>query len=554
MTSTLLARAARCPFLVLNQRQLHDIALILNRAFAPLCSFMGQQDYNSVVRDMRLASGVLFPIPVTLDVPLRFADMLAPGKQITLRDAELFNIAVMTVTDIWEPDRMAEAEAVYQTTDSCHPGVHYLLHESHSAYVSGTLETVTAVRYNAFAHLHQTPAQTKRLFRQKGWQRVVAFQTRNPMHHAHLELTRRAMRQCNAKLLLHPVTGPTKPDDIDHYIRTRCYEAIMPYYPKNSAALSLLPLAMRMGGPREALWHGIIRRNFGCTHLIVGRDHAGPGKDSRGQAFYGAFAAQELFAQHQEEIGIQMMPFETLTYSPEKQTYVFTREDTAAHDTEQISGTQLREMLAADQALPAWFTFPEIAAMLKEAYPPRHQRGFTVFFTGLSGAGKSTIAHILVAKLKELGRINVTLLDGDVARHHLSSELSFSKEHRSINIRRIGYVASEITKNRGVAVCASIAPYAADRRANRKRISQYGGYIEVHVSTPLDVCEARDPKGFYLRAREDLAHNFTGISDPYEVPENPEITLDTATMQPAQATAVVLEKIQAQGYLKRGCR
>lgn len=550
MTSSILTEAARYPFFVMNQRQLHDIELILNRAFAPLRSFMGKQDYDSVVNDMRLASGELFPIPVVLDVPLHFANMLSPGKKITLRNAELFNVAVMTITDIWEPDLAVEAEAVYQTRDSCHPGVNYLLHESQAVYISGILEPVTPIRHDEFANMHHTPAQLKELFRQKGWRRIVAFQTRNPLHRAHLELTLHAMRECDAKLLLHPVTGPTKPHDIDYYVRAHCYKAVMSRYPEDSAVLSFLPLAMRMAGPREALWHGIIRKNFGCTHLIVGRDHAGPGRNSRGQDFYGEFAAQELFSRHQKEIDIQMVPFETLAYSSQEKTYIFTRCGSQNRDTRFISGTQLREMLAADETLPEWFTFPEVAAVLKEAYPPLHKRGFTVFFTGLSGAGKSTIAHMLVSKLKELGRLNTTLLDGDVARRHLSSELSFSKEHRSINIRRIGYVASEITRNRGIAICASIAPYAADRLANRKLITEYGGYIEVYINTPLSVCEERDPKGFYLRAREGLAHNFTGISDTYEEPENSEITLSTASMQPAAAVAIILKKIQTMGYLK----
>ncbi len=550
MADALVKEASQHPFWVLNQRQLHDIELILNRSFAPLNSFMGKQDYDSVVHNMRLADGTLFPIPVTLDIPPRLAEIISVGKKITLRDAELFNIAVMTITDIWEPDLMLEAEAVYRTTDDQHPAVNYLLHESNSVYISGTLQSITPMRHHSFQYLHHTPAQIKEIFKQKNWRCIAAFQTRNPLHRAHLELTLHVLREHDVKLLLHPVTGPTKPGDIDYYVRVRCYKEIMRHYPKNSAILSLLPLAMRLGGPREALWHGIIRKNFGCSHLIIGRDHAGPGHNSQNQDFYGEFEAQELFAQHQEEIGIKMVPVEKLAYSMQKKTYVFTRQKSAEEDTAYISGTKLRTMLANNDSIPEWFSFPEIIAELKKAYLPLHKRGFTVFFTGLSGAGKSTIAHILVSKLKELEHFNVTLLDGDIARHHLSSELGFSKEHRSINVRRIGYVASEITKSNGIAVCALIAPYAEDRLANRKLISEYGGYIEVYVNTPLSVCEERDVKGLYLSARENLTRHFTGISDIYEVPENPEVTIETESTATSEAIAIIIKKIQSMGYLK----
>jgi len=546
--AALLHEALRLPLWQLTPRQQCDIELLMNGAFAPLDGFLGKADYQSVLSGMRLADGNLWPIPVTLDVTPQFAEPLSPGDRITLRDEENFALAVMTVRDIWKPDLRRESEAVYGTLNESHPGAHYLLHSSHSIYLGGRLEKIALPHHVDYPQHRHTPAQLKQLFRDNHWSRVVAFQTRNPMHRAHIELTLKAMRDADAKLLIHPVVGITQINDIDYHTRVHCYRAVMDEYPPNSAAMSLLPLAMRMAGPREALWHGLIRKNHGCTHFIIGRDHAGPRKGSRGESFYQPFEAQELFVRHAAEIGIEPVAFDEIAYDPGKREYTFAGAASSA-GLLTISGTKMREMLANGEELPGWFTPPKVAKVLRRTYPPLKERGFTVFFTGLSGAGKTTLAKMLVTKLLEQGERQVTLLDGDIVRTNLSSELGFSKEHRSINVRRIGFVASEITKNGGIAICAPIAPYEADRRANRRLISRYGIYIEVYVSTPLKVCEERDVKGFYRSARQNLTKSFTGISDPYEAPTNPEIAVDTSKATPEELVNRIYEKIRETGCL-----
>lgn len=394
------------------------------------------------------------------------------------------------------------------------------------------------------------PAELRQRFAESGWRRVVAFQTRNPLHRAHQELTFRAARELEANLLIHPVVGMTKPGDIDHFTRVRCYQAVLKHYPYNTTMLSLLPLAMRMAGPREALLHAIIRKNHGCTHLIVGRDHAGPGADAKGKPFYGPYEAQEMMLQYQEELGIQMVPFKMMVYVKDRDEYL--PEDEVPQEAEvfSLSGTELRERLAKGIEIPSWFSFPEVIVELRKSFPPRSKQGFTVFFTGLSGAGKSTIAKVLLTKLMEIGGRPITLLDGDIVRKNLSSELGFSKEHRDINIRRIGFVASEISKNGGIALCAPIAPYDATRKAVREVIeSKRGGFVLVHVATPLEICEKRDRKGLYAKARAGLIEQFTGISDPYEEPENAEIVLDTTTMTPEECSQEIILHLEKEGFI-----
>lgn len=382
-----------------------------------------------------------------------------------------------------------------------------------------------------------------------GWRRVVAFQTRNPMHRAHQELTFRAAKKVEANLLIHPSVGMTKPGDVDYYIRVRCYEALLSKYPKDTVKLSLLPLAMRMGGPREAVWHAIIRKNHGCTHFIVGRDHAGPGNDQKNKPFYGPYEAQELLRKHQNELGVTMVPFQMMVYLEDKDTYVPEDEVPDGSRVLNISGTELRRRLAEGKEIPSWFTFPEVVRELQRSYPPRHKQGFTVFFTGLSGSGKSTIANVLRVKFLEMGGRPVTLLDGDLVRKHLSSELGFSKEHRDINIRRIGYVASEITKNGGIAICAPIAPYDSVRKQVREMIHPHGGFILIHVSTPIETCEQRDRKGLYAKARAGLVQNFTGVSDPYEVPMDADVTIDTANLTPEEAAQEIILHLEREGFI-----
>ncbi len=487
----------------LTERQLCDLELLLNGAFSPLTGFMGRADYERVVREMRLASGLLWPIPVTLDVSEELARSLAPGGVLLLRDPEGAPLVQLEVSDLWRPDRAAEARQVYGTEDRAHPGVDALLGRSQPVYVGGRVTGIEAPQHFDFPAWRLTPRELRERFARLGWRRVAAFQTRNPMHRAHVELTLQAARAADANILLHPVVGLTKPGDIDHYSRVRCYQKVLSHYPEGAAALALLPLSMRMAGPREALLHAIVRKNYGCTHFIVGRDHAGPGKDAAGRDFYPPYAAQELALAHQKELGIGILPFQD----------------------------------------------PEVVAELGRTHPARRRQGVTVFFTGLSGAGKSTIAKALLARLLEVGERSVTLLDGDVVRKHLSSELGFSRAHRDLNILRIGFVASEITKHRGIALCAPIAPYAATRAEVRRMISEWGGFFEVYVSTPLEVCEARDRKGLYAKARAGLIQSFTGVSDPYEAPQQAEIVIDTRECTALEAAAMILTRLETEGYV-----
>ena len=534
----------------LTERQLCDIELILNGAFSPLEGFLSEADYRSVVDKMRLESGVLWPIPITLDVSEAFAEFLEPGQTIALRDLEGVIVATMEVGDIYRPDKTAEATGVFGTSDEVHPAVHYLNNIAGPVYVGGKLKGIEPPMHYDFKHLRDGPADVRDRFRKLGWRKVVAFQTRNPMHRAHQELSFRAARDVEANLLIHPVVGMTKPGDVDHYTRVRCYEHILTRYPDQTTMLSLLPLAMRMGGPREAVWHAIIRKNYGCTHLIVGRDHAGPGKDSKGNDFYGPYDAQELLKEHEEELDISMVPFRMMVYAENRAQYIVADEASDEDNVLNISGTELRRRLAEGLEIPEWFSFPEVVAELRRTHPPRHKQGFTVFFTGLSGSGKSTIANALMSKLMEIGGRNISLLDGDIVRKNLSSELGFSKEHRDLNITRIGYVASEITKNGGIAICAPIAPYASTRRVVRDMVSAVGGFVEIHVSTPLEVCEERDRKGLYAKARAGIIKEFTGISDPYEVPENAEMVIDTTDITPDLAAHRIIVKLEALGFVR----
>jgi sulfate adenylyltransferase len=543
------ASARDLPSWDLNMRQLCDIELLLNGGFSPLEGFLGEQDYKLVLSKMRLASGVLWPMPVTLDVTAAFADKLKEGDHIALRDPEGVLIATMEISSIYRPDRELEAKSVFGTTDETHPGVSYL-RRSNEVYLGGKLRGVESPSHYDFKHLRDTPQELRDRFHKLGWRRVVAFQTRNPMHRAHQELTFRAAKEVEANLLLHPVVGMTKPGDVDHFTRVRCYEHLVKAYPEQTTTLSLLPLAMRMGGPREAVWHAIIRKNHGCTHFIVGRDHAGPGKGKDGKPFYGPYDAQRLMAEHEAELDITMVPFRNMVYVEDKAQYFPEDEIEAGARTLDISGTELRRRLRDGLDIPEWFSFPDVVAELRRTHPPRHKQGFTVFFTGLSGSGKSTVANALMVKLMEMGGRPVTLLDGDVVRKHLSSELGFSKEHRDLNIQRIGYVASEITKNGGIAICAPIAPYAATRKLVREMIDPLGGFLEVHIATSIEVCEQRDRKGLYAKARAGIIKGFTGISDPYETPENPDLRIDTAELTPDLAAHRIIVKLESLGFIR----
>ena len=541
--------AGSMPSWDLTPRQICDLELLMNGGFHPLKGFMSEADYDGVVRDMRLADGTLWPMPINLDVSEAFAEGVEPGTDIALRDQEGVILAVMTVTDKWTPEKSVEAEGVFGADDLAHPAVNYLHNIAGPVYLGGPIRGLQAPTHYDFRARRDTPNELRTFFRKMGWRKIVAFQTRNPLHRAHQELTFRAAREAQANLLIHPVVGMTKPGDVDHFTRVRCYEAVLDKYPAATTHLSLLNLAMRMGGPREAVWHGIIRRNHGLTHMIVGRDHAGPGKNSQGQDFYGPYDAQELFRKHQDEIGIEMVDFKQMVYVQERAQYEPRDEVEEGATILDISGTELRRRLREGLEIPEWFSFPEVVRQLRRTSPPRDKQGFTVFFTGLSGSGKSTIANALMVKLMEMGGRPVTLLDGDVVRKHLSSELGFSKEHRDINIKRIGYVASEITKNGGIAICAPIAPYTATRRAVREMVEQFGAFLEVHVATSVEECERRDRKGLYKLAREGKIKEFTGISDPYEVPENPELRVQTEGVDVDYAAQQVLLKLEQMGLI-----
>ncbi|MAU52720.1 MAG: adenylyltransferase [Roseovarius sp.] len=535
----------------LTPRQICDLELLMNGGFSPLKGFLSEADYEGVVENMRLADGTLWPMPITLDVSEGFAEKIEIGQDIALRDQEGVILATMTVTDRWTPDKAREAQKVFGADDTAHPAVNYLHNAAGKVYLGGPVTGIQPPVHYDFKARRDTPNELRALFRKLGWRRVVAFQTRNPLHRAHQELTFRAAREAQANLLIHPVVGMTKPGDVDHFTRVRCYEAVLDKYPASTTTMSLLNLAMRMAGPREAVWHGIIRRNHGCTHMIVGRDHAGPGKNSAGEDFYGPYDAQDLFRAHQEEIGIEMVDFKHMVYVQERAQYEAIDEiaDKDKVTILNISGTELRRRLREGLEIPEWFSFPEVVEQLRRRFPPRSKQGFTVFFTGFSGSGKSTIANALMVKLMEMGDRPVTLLDGDIVRKNLSSELGFSKEHRDLNIRRIGYVASEITKNGGIAICAPIAPYAATRRAVREEIEQYGAFVEVHVATSIEECERRDRKGLYKLARAGKIKEFTGISDPYDVPQNPELRVETENVDVDNCAHQVILKLEQMGLI-----
>lgn len=533
----------------MTARQLCDLELLMNGGFSPLRGFMTRTDYEETCFKMRLKNGMLWPIPIILDVTEDFAKRIGPGSIVALRDPEGVMSAALHVEEVWKPDRLAEAKMVYGATTVAHPGVAYLLNQTHPWYVGGHLEGIRPSSHYDFRSIRLTPAQLRAEFVRQGWRKIVAFQTRNPMHRAHQELTLRAAKQVGANLLIHPSVGMTRPGDVEYYVRVRCYQALLSKYPEDTVKLALLPLAMRMAGPREALWHAVIRKNYGCSHFIVGRDHAGPGNDAEGKPFYGPYEAQDLLRAHEQELGITMVPFHMMVYLEEQNTYVPENEVQNGERTLTISGTELRRRLSEGREIPAWFTFPDVVDELRRSYPPRHRQGFTIFFTGLSGAGKSTIANILGVKFLEMGGRSVTLLDGDIVRKHLSSELGFSREHRDLNISRIGFVASEITKNGGIAICAPIAPYNTVRREVRAMIEPHGGFILVHLSTPLEVCEGRDRKGLYAKARAGLVQQFTGISDPYEAPEDAEVVIDTNLASPEEAAQEVFLYLERQGYV-----
>ena len=531
--------------LTLSLKQQCDLEMISNGAFSPLSTFNNQKDYEEILLNNKLSNGLVWPIPIVLDVPDQFLKSLDKNEYISLRNTEGFLLAILKVKEFWAPNKKEEANLVFKSNDPNHPGVDYLFNHTNNNYISGELIPIQANKYFDFTHLRKSPQEVRDFFRLNNWKDVIAFQTRNPMHRAHYELTKLAMDEHNSKLLIHPVIGMSKPGDIDHFTRVKCYQHIIKHYPENSVELSLINLAMRMAGPKEALWHAIIRKNYGCNRIIIGRDHAGPGVNAEGKPYYQPYDAQELIAQYQEELEIKMVPFKEMVFAKNKKTYLPLDKIEQDDPIEKLSGTQFKELLQQRTEIPTWYSFPEVIHELRKRFPKLHNQGLTVFFTGLSGAGKSTLANAIMYKLMETEDRPITLLDGDIVRQHLSSELGFSKEDRDIHVKRIGYVASEITKHGGVAICAPIAPYSNTRKVVRNMIDEVGSFVEIHVATPLSVCEERDTKGLYKQARAGKILDFTGVSDPYEEPENPEITVDTSDITVEESSALILDKLRS---------
>ena len=541
------ARASGLPSIQLSDRATCDLELLATGAFSPLDRFMGEQDYGRTVEEMGLADGTVFPIPVTL--PVDDPSSITLDSDIALRDSRNELLAVMTVQEAYEWDLEEAADQVFGTRDVRHPLVSEM-HRWGRLNISGRLQVLQLPPHHDFAGLRKTPAETRASLAEFGHSNVVAFQTRNPLHRAHEELTKRAAESVDGVLLLHPVVGLTKPGDVDHYTRVRTYRALTQnYYERDRVLLSLLPLAMRLAGPREALWHAIIRRNYGANHFIVGRDHASPGVDSAGNPFYGPYDAQEIVDRFSDETGVGTVTFHEMVYVPDDDRYEEVTALPEGAQTASISGTQVREeYLGEGRALPEWFTRPEVADILGESYPPRHRQGVCIWFTGLSGSGKSTTAEVLTDLLMEHGR-QVTVLDGDVVRTHLSKGLGFSREDRDTNILRIGFVAAEIVRHGGVAICAAVSPYSAARNEVRAMVGSEH-FVEVFVDTPLEVCEERDSKGMYAMARRGEITGFTGIDDPYEAPENPEITLDTVRRSVRDNAGLVLDFLAQKRFVR----
>ncbi len=542
--------ALDCHSIDLSSRQLCDLELLLNRGLFPLSGYMASDDYNAVIETMRLVDGTVWPMPICLDVNEKTAALLTIGGRVALNDQEGFLLAILTVKEVWKPDKKKEALSVFGTDDrTAHPGVLQLYNNVNDWYVGGTLEGVSLPIHYDFQHLRLSPSETVRAFTMNGWRRVLGFHTDEYLHCAHREMVITAAREAGAAIFLQPVADLSHPGNLDYYTQIRCYQAFTDKFPPNMIKLGLTPFASRKAGPKEALWQAIIRKNFGCSHFMVADDHADPLAGSDGDKhFYPKGAAQKLVEEYAAETGIAMVPQREMGYHRNLNKYVIL-DQVPDDEVATISSKELRRRMINGEDIPNWFSYPEVVDQLQCSFPPRSKQGITIFMTGFSGSGKSTIAKVLLVKFMEMCDRPVTLLDGDIVRKNLSSELNYSREHRNLNITRIGFVASEITKNGGIALCAPIAPYEESRQANRELISRYGGYIEVHVATPLEVCEQRDRKGLYAKARAGKVQGVTGVTDPYIPPSKPEITIDTTNTTPMEAVQEILLYLEEQGYI-----
>jgi len=537
------------PSIDLSQRQLCDLEILLNGGLSPLTGFMGSADFDTVCSGMRLTGGTFWPLPLTLDIDETTAEGLTIGESVALRDAEGVMLAALKVEEIFEPDREAEADALFGTVGQGHVGAARFLHRAPPFAIAGRLEGIQLPVHYDFRELRLTPFELRRLFGRLGWRKVMAYQTHQTMHRAQQAATEHAAQDLGASLLIHPVVGLNTPGDVDHYTRVRCYQEVLPQYPAFLARLNLLPLAVRGGGPREAMLHAIVHKNHGCTHFLVEGNDQGSVLEVVGAPGYSGDEAREEVAAHAEDLGIEMVASEEMVWVENRKRHIAVTQVTADDRVPRMTGEDVRKRLADGREIPDWFSFPSVVRELRRRHPGRNSQGFTVFCTGLSGSGKSTVANGLRVKLLELGGRGVTLLDGDLVRKSLSSELGFSKEHRDLNIRRIGFVASEITRGGGVAICAPIAPYDTVRHEVREMVQPCGGFILVHISTPLEVCEQRDRKGMYAKARAGIIKEFTGISDPYEIPEDADVRIDTSQVTPDEAVREVLSYLEREGYI-----
>ena len=541
---------------VVKGRSLCDLELLLVGAFSPLIGYLNRDDYLEVLENMKLKTGEVWPMPIVYRINESELNFWTSQKRVVLQDETNLPLAHFTIEDVYKPDLFKEVECVFGTSDTNHPYVKEILDNPDVYYVGGKVEMINKPFHFDFASLRLTPDEVKAEMKRRGWTKMVGFQTRNPMHKSHQQLTLRSLQQVKNKypnekcgLLLHPVVGITQACDVDYHARVACYKELIKTYAEDEVILSLLPLSMRMGGPREALWHSLIRKNYGCSHFIVGRDHAGPSyKTKEGKSFYGPYDAHQLVEEYSNQIGLDVIASKMIVYEANSQTYKSIEETNEDDDVKTISGTELRQRLKNRDEIPEWFTYPNISKILQKN--TKSSGGFCLYLIGLSGSGKSVLAKYLHESLSETFATKaITILDGDLVRQELSRGLGFSKQDRSLNVRRIGYVASEIVKHGGIVICSNIAPYQEDRDFNRQRIEQHGSYYEVFVSTTLSKCEERDCKGLYEKARKGIIKQFTGISDPFEEPIHSEFKFESNTTDDLKENIeTILERLKSDGF------